>query len=54
MKESLKRIESGKFAQDWLAEAAAGAPNLMAKRAALAEHPVEIVGSKIRALFERN
>ena len=54
MKESLKRIETGEFARVWLAEAAAGAPNLLAKRAALAEHPVEIVGSKIRALFERN
>lgn len=53
MKESLQRIESGKFAKDWLAEAAAGAPNLQAKRAALAEHPVEIVGKKIRSLFER-
>ena len=27
MKESLKRIESGKFAKDWLEEAAKGAPN---------------------------
>ena len=27
---------------------------LGANGAALAEHPVEIVGSKIRALFERN
>ena len=54
MKESLKRIETGEFARVWLAEAAAGAPNLLAKRAALAEHPVEIVGSKIRSLFERN
>ena len=53
MKESLKRIETGEFARVWLAEAAAGAPNLLAKRAALAEHPVEVVGSKIRALFER-
>ena len=42
MKESLKRIESGKFAKDWLEEAAKG------------EHPVEIVGAKIRSLFERN
>ncbi|HIX87571.1 MAG TPA: ketol-acid reductoisomerase [Candidatus Akkermansia intestinavium] len=54
MKESLKRIESGEFARVWLEEAAKGAPNLLAKRAALAEHPVEIVGRKIRSLFERN
>lgn len=54
MKESLKRIESGKFAKDWLEEAAKGAPNLKAKREALGQHPVEIVGAKIRSLFERN
>ncbi|MEG1741157.1 MAG: ketol-acid reductoisomerase, partial [Akkermansia sp.] len=54
MKESLKCIESGKFAKDWLAEAAVGAPNLKAKREALGQHPLEIVGAKIRSLFERN
>nr|WP_290552040.1 ketol-acid reductoisomerase [Akkermansia sp.] len=54
MKESLKRIESGKFAKDWLEEASKGAPNLKAKREALGQHPVEIVGAKIRSLFERN
>ena len=43
-----------KAAHRHMEEAAAGAPNLLAKRAALAEHPVEVVGSKIRALFERN
>ncbi|MDD3885576.1 MAG: ketol-acid reductoisomerase [Victivallaceae bacterium] len=53
MKESLRRIESGEFAKKWLAEAAAGAPNLNAKRAALAEHPAEITGKRIRSLFER-
>jgi ketol-acid reductoisomerase len=53
MKESLKRIESGKFAQDWLAEANSGAKNLQAKREALGQHPAEIVGKKIRSLFEK-
>ncbi len=53
MKESLKRIESGKFAQDWLAEARNGAPVLKAKREALGQHPVEIVGRQIRSLFEK-
>ena len=37
-----------------LEEAAKGAPNLKAKREALGQHPVEIVGAKIRSLFERN
>ncbi len=53
MKESLRRIESGEFAKKWLAEAGNGAPNLNAQRAALAEHPAEIVGKRIRSLFER-
>ena len=54
MVESLKRIESGEFAKVWMEEAAKGAPNLQAKRAALADHPAEVVGKKIRALFERS
>jgi len=53
MKESLKRIEDGTFAKDWLSENAAGKPNLLAKRKALGDHPIEIVGKKIRALFEK-
>ncbi len=54
MKESLKRIESGEFAKVWLEESKKGCPNLLAKRKALGEHPIEIVGRKIRALFEKN
>ncbi len=53
MKESLRRIESGEFAAKWLAEAKNGAPTLNAKREALAEHPAEITGKRIRSLFER-
>ena len=52
MKESLKRIESGQFAKEWLAEAHSGAGNLKAKREALGKHPAEIVGKQIRSLFE--
>ena len=53
MRESLKDIETGKFAEDWIAEARAGAPNLKAKREALGTHPVEITGAKIRSLFAK-
>ena len=52
MKESLKDIESGKFAREWIAEARAGAPTLKAKREAIGTHPVEVTGAKIRSLFE--
>lgn len=53
MKESLKRIENGTFAKDWLAEAQSGAKVLKAKREELGQHPAEIVGTKIRSLFEK-
>jgi len=53
MKESLKLIEDGTFAKEWLAENAAGKPNLLKKREELGSHPIEIVGKKIRALFEK-
>jgi len=53
MKEALKAVEDGSFAKAWIAEARNGAPNLLAKRKALGDHPVEVVGREIRALFER-
>jgi len=53
MKGSLADIESGKFAREWIAEARSGAKVLNAKRAALGKHEVEIVGNKIRSLFEK-
>ncbi|MGN0860349.1 MAG: ketol-acid reductoisomerase [Candidatus Spyradosoma sp.] len=53
MKESLERIQSGKFAKDWLKEAAKGAPTLAKKREQLGKHTVEIVGNEIRKMFER-
>lgn len=53
MKESLKDIESGKFAREWMAEAEGGCKTLLAKRKALGEHQVEIVGKQIRELFEK-
>ncbi|MDT8390145.1 MAG: ketol-acid reductoisomerase [Lentisphaeria bacterium] len=53
MRESLKLIENGTFAKEWLAESRSGAKNLLAKREALGKHPIEIVGREIRSLFER-
>jgi len=53
MKEALKAIEDGSFARKWLEESRNGCPNLLAKRKALGEHPVEVVGNKIRSMFER-
>lgn len=53
MKQALKEVEDGTFAKNWIAEFKQNCPNLLAKRAALADHPVEVTGRQIRALFER-
>lgn len=53
MRESLKRIENGEFAKTWLEESRQGCPNLLKQRKALGEHPVEVTGRRIRAMFER-
>jgi ketol-acid reductoisomerase len=53
MKESLKDIESGKFAKEWMEEARSGAKTLLKKREELGAHQVEIVGKQIRDLFEK-
>lgn len=53
MRESLRRIEKGEFAAKWIKEARSGYPVLKAKREGLGEHPVEIVGKRIRSLFEK-
>jgi len=53
MRQALKAIEDGSFAKAWIAESRNGCPNLLAKREALGEHPIEVVGREIRELFER-
>ena len=53
MKESLKAIEDGSFARQWIEESKNGCLNLLKKREAMARHPIETVGKKIRSLFER-
>lgn len=53
MKQALKDIEDGTFAKNWIAESKNGAPNLLKRREALGDHPIEIVGKRIRELFER-
>ena len=53
MRESLRLIENGEFAKVWLEESRKGAPTLLAKRAELGKHQVEITGNQIRELFER-
>ena len=51
MKRVLADIQSGKFAREWMAENAAGKPNLKAMRAKAAAHPIEEVGRRLRAMM---
>ncbi len=53
MREALKAVEDGSFAKEWIAENRNGCPTLMAKRKALGDHPIEVIGREIRSLFER-
>jgi ketol-acid reductoisomerase len=51
MKEILREIQAGEFAQQWVAEHAAGKPNFQKYKAAAAKHPIEAVGAKLRTLM---
>jgi len=51
MKKILSDIQSGKFVTDWMNECSAGQPGFKAKRRLWAEHPIEKVGAKLRAMM---
>jgi ketol-acid reductoisomerase len=51
MRGILKEIQTGKFAQEWIAENEAGRPNFKRMREQDANHPIEIVGKKLREMM---
>lgn len=51
MREILTEIQSGTFADQWMAEHAAGQPNLRAAADRDAAHPIEEVGTRLRKLM---
>ncbi len=51
MRQILKEIQEGQFAKNWIAENEAGIPNFRAMRERDRNHPVEIVGSKLRDMM---
>jgi ketol-acid reductoisomerase len=51
MKAVLNDIQSGRFARDWVLECQAGQPSFKAMRRRSAEHPIEEVGAKLRAMM---
>jgi ketol-acid reductoisomerase len=51
MRSALARIQSGEYARDFILENRAGAPMLLSRRRMTAEHPIEVVGEKLRAMM---
>ena len=51
MKRVLDDIQSGRFTRDWMLECKAGQPSFKATRRRNAEHPIEEIGSKLRAMM---
>jgi ketol-acid reductoisomerase len=51
MKRMLADIQSGRFVRDWMVECAAGQPSFKATRRRNAEHPIEEVGERLRAMM---
>ncbi|HEY5634760.1 MAG TPA: ketol-acid reductoisomerase [Burkholderiaceae bacterium] len=51
MKAALERIQTGEYAKQFILENRAGAPTLLSRRRLMAEHPIEVVGEKLRAMM---
>ena len=51
MRAILEDIQSGRFVRNWVAECQAGQPSFKALRRRSAEHPIEEVGARLRAMM---
>jgi ketol-acid reductoisomerase len=51
MRQILKEIQSGEFAKKWIAESESGYPNFNAMREQDRNHPIEVVGGKLRNMM---
>ncbi|MCI0431901.1 MAG: ketol-acid reductoisomerase [Rhodospirillales bacterium] len=51
MKRVLADIQSGRFAREWVLENQAGQPSFKAMRRGAAQHPIEEVGERLRAMM---
>ncbi len=51
MRKILKEIQTGEFAREFILENQAGQATLKAKRRIAAEHPIEVVGEKLRSMM---
>jgi ketol-acid reductoisomerase len=51
MRECLRNIQTGEYAKSFILENRAGAPTLLSRRRLMAEHPIEQVGERLRAMM---
>ena len=51
MKRILSDIQSGKFTRDWMLENKVNQTGFKATRRKVAEHPIEAIGSELRAMM---
>ncbi|WP_034343635.1 ketol-acid reductoisomerase [Deinococcus misasensis] len=51
MEEALARIQSGEFARQFVAETEAGYPQMKQWRQEMDDHPLEVVGAKLRSMM---
>jgi ketol-acid reductoisomerase len=51
MRKVLKDIQTGEYAKSFIIENRAGAPTLLSRRRLTAEHDIEVVGEKLRAMM---
>ena len=54
MRAVMADVRSGKFAQQWMVEHRAGAPNLRRMRASAAAHPIEAAGRTVQAMLGKS
>lgn len=51
MKRILREIQTGQYAKEFILENRAGAPMLKASRRLASEHPIEVIGAKLRGMM---
>jgi ketol-acid reductoisomerase len=51
MKEALDNIQNGNYAKQFILEGRTNYPEMTARRRLNAEHPIEVVGAKLRAMM---
>lgn len=51
MKQILAEVQSGAFAREWIAECEAGWPNMSELRSKSRNHPMEVIGKKLRGMM---